>query len=73
MAPPYGKTVDGIETQFGVNFVGHFLLTNLLLPNMLKRGVPLRVVNVSSNGYRYGPVRFEDYNFDVSSHDLTLR
>ena len=66
MASPYSKTVDGIESQFGINFVGHFLLTNLLLPKMLERGVPIRVVNVSSSGYRFGPVRFEDWNFGVS-------
>lgn len=65
MASPFSKTIDGIESQFGINFIGHFLLTNLLLPKMLERGVPIRVVNVTSSGYRFGPVRFEDWNFDV--------
>ncbi|RFU24733.1 hypothetical protein B7463_g11605, partial [Scytalidium lignicola] len=64
MAPPFSKTTDDIERQFGTNQIGHFLLTNLLLPNMLARKVPFRVVNVSSGGYRYSPVRFEDWSFD---------
>lgn len=65
MACPYAQTVDGIERQFGTNFVGHFLFTNLLLPKMLARGVPVRVVNVSSDGHRFSHVRFEDLGFEV--------
>lgn len=68
MASPYSTTVDGIESQFGTNHIGHFLLTNLLLSSALG-GVEKqswRVVNVSSNGFRYGPVRIEDINFGVS-------
>ncbi|KAK7917805.1 NAD(P)-binding protein [Apiospora marii] len=64
MACPYAKTVDGIERQFGTNYVGHFLFTNLLLPKMLARGSPVRVVNVSSDGHRFSHVRFEDLDFD---------
>lgn len=66
MAAPYSKTIDGIESQFGINHIGHFTLTNLLLPSMLSRKQPIRIVNVSSDGYRLGPVRFDDWNFDVS-------
>lgn len=66
MATPYSKTVDGIELQFAANHIGHFLLTNLLLPKILARKTPVRVVNVSSNGWRLSPVRFEDWNFVVS-------
>ncbi|WP_269854082.1 oxidoreductase [Streptomyces sp. RPT161] len=47
MAVPYARTVDGFETQFGVNHLGHFALTGLLLPLLL--ATPgARVVSVSS-------------------------
>ncbi|CAA2985663.1 Hypothetical predicted protein [Olea europaea subsp. europaea] len=46
-------TEDGIETSFATNYLGHFLLTKLLLSNMIKTakttGVQGRIVNVSSN------------------------
>ncbi|KAH8899066.1 putative short-chain dehydrogenase [Thozetella sp. PMI_491] len=64
MGIPYSKTADGIESHFATNYVGHFLLTNLLLPKMLATSAPLRIVNVSSTGCRFSPVRFEDTNFD---------
>ncbi|CAL8293305.1 unnamed protein product [Arctogadus glacialis] len=58
---PYSKTVDGFEMQFGVNHLGHFLLTNLLL-DLLKRSAPSRVVVVSSKLYKHAHVNFEDLN-----------
>jgi NAD(P)-dependent dehydrogenase (short-subunit alcohol dehydrogenase family) len=72
MACPYSKTVDGVESQFATNHIGHFLLTNLLLPKILARNTPIRVVNVASNGFRFGPVRFDDYNFDVWTSEALL-
>jgi len=59
MWPPYGKTADGFELQFGTNHLGHFALTGLVLEAMLP--VPgSRVVTVSSNGHRTGRINFAD-------------
>ena len=62
MACPYMKTEDGFEMQFGVNHLGHFLLTNLLL-DRLKEAPAARIVNVSSKLYKYCPgINFDDIN-----------
>jgi len=59
MAIPYRQTADGFEMQFGTNHLGHFALTGLLLDRLLgTEGA--RVVNVSSNGHRFGSIRFDD-------------
>ncbi|KAK1968516.1 short chain dehydrogenase [Colletotrichum sublineola] len=66
MACPKGKTVDGFETQFGTNHLGHFLLFQLLKPALLASSTPdfnSRVVSVSSMGHRRGRIQFEDLNF----------
>lgn len=63
MAVPYALTPDGLESQFQTNHLGHFLLTNLVMPKLLAGADP-RVVNVSSNGHRLGPVRWTDHAFD---------
>lgn len=46
-------TVDGVEEHFATNHLGHFLLTNLLLPTLLKSSDP-RVINVSSGAHMFG-------------------
>ncbi|XP_005797790.2 retinol dehydrogenase 14-like isoform X1 [Xiphophorus maculatus] len=56
---PYTKTEDGFEMQFGVNHLGHFLLTHLLM-DLLKRSAPSRIVVVSSKLYKHGDINFED-------------
>lgn len=61
MACPYALSSDGIELQFAAGHVGHFLLTNLLMPKLLRGGA--RIVNVSSMGHKLGHVRFDDPNF----------
>ena len=69
----FQTTVQGIETQFGVNHVGHFLLTNLLFPKLVKAGKDARIVNVTSTGYMAGGMRFDDWNFqDGKEYDPWL-
>ncbi|XP_030577368.1 retinol dehydrogenase 14b [Archocentrus centrarchus] len=58
---PYTKTDDGFEMQLGVNHLGHFLLTHLLL-DLLKASAPSRIVVVSSKLYKYGQINFDDLN-----------
>jgi NAD(P)-dependent dehydrogenase (short-subunit alcohol dehydrogenase family) len=59
MAPPRQTTVDGFESQFGTNHLGHFALTGLLLPRLLEAPEP-RVVTVSSPAHRMGTINFDD-------------
>lgn len=59
----YEVDKHGIELQLSSNHVGHFLLTNLLMPKVLAGGPDARVVNITSHGHRIGPFRFEDPNF----------
>lgn len=56
-----GRTEDGLGMMFGVNHVGHFLLTNLLL-DRLKQCGPSRVVNVSSMAHNFGKIDFDCMN-----------
>ena len=59
MVPPRQETVDGFESQFGVNHLGHFALTSRLLGKL--QGTPgSRVVTVSSSGHKFGSIDFED-------------
>jgi len=53
------ESVDGIELTLQVNYLGHFLLTNLLL-DMLKASAPSRIVNISSGVHERGHIDFED-------------
>ncbi|MEU7058621.1 oxidoreductase [Streptomyces sp. NPDC046197] len=61
MAPPYGTTADGFETQFGVNHLGHFALTGLLLPVLLDTP-SARVVTVSSIMHALAGLDLNDLN-----------
>jgi NAD(P)-dependent dehydrogenase (short-subunit alcohol dehydrogenase family) len=57
MNTPLGRTADGFELQFGTNHLGHFALTNLLLPRIRDR-----VVVVASNAHRGASLDFDDLN-----------
>ncbi|MFJ1731886.1 oxidoreductase [Streptomyces sp. NPDC088254] len=61
MALPYSTTADGFETQFGVNHLGHFALTGLLLPTLLD-SPGARVVTVSSMAHVLGNIDPNDLN-----------
>jgi NAD(P)-dependent dehydrogenase (short-subunit alcohol dehydrogenase family) len=63
MNTPKGKTSDGFETQIGVNHLGPFLLTELLLP-LLKSAISSRIVNTSSVLHEQGVMHFEDMHFE---------
>jgi NAD(P)-dependent dehydrogenase (short-subunit alcohol dehydrogenase family) len=71
MACPFGRTADGFELQFGTNHLGHFLLTGLLAPALL-RGAPARVVSLSSRGHQQSPVVFDDIGFENRPYDKWL-
>ncbi|MFI7131460.1 oxidoreductase [Nonomuraea sp. NPDC050153] len=58
---PYALTADGFESQFGVNHLGTFALTGLLLPHLLAAPEP-RVVTVSSEGQRFARFDLENLN-----------
>lgn len=66
MIPPYTKTKDGFEVQFGANHLGHFALTGQLMDVIAKaaKTSSARVVNVSSIAHRSGTIYFEDLNFE---------
>lgn len=58
MAVPYAQTADGFESQIGTNHLGHFALTNLLLPKITGK-----VVTVSSMMHLIGRINLNDLNW----------
>ena len=65
--PNLRKTEDGFEEQIGVNHLGHYLLTNLLLER-LAASAPARVVNVSSMMHAGGAIDFASFR-DPARYD----
>lgn len=66
MATPFGKTVDGFETQFGTNHLGHFVLVNRIAPLIRAGGL---LISVSSAGHRYSNVDLDDPNFERTPYE----
>ncbi|KAM4700964.1 dehydrogenase/reductase SDR family member 13 [Discoglossus pictus] len=62
----YGKTSDGFNLMFGVNHLGHFLLTNLLL-DRLKLCNPSRIVILASSAHKRGKIDFQNLNPHVNN------
>ncbi|KAK9351713.1 hypothetical protein V1523DRAFT_296414 [Lipomyces doorenjongii] len=54
---------EGIEIHLAANHIGHFLLTNLLMPKLEAASPGARIINVSSIGYMLSEFRFDDWNF----------
>jgi NAD(P)-dependent dehydrogenase (short-subunit alcohol dehydrogenase family) len=67
MAVPYAITVDGFESQIGTNHLGHFALTNLLLPKLTDR-----VVTVSSLMHWTGRISLKDLNWKARPYSAWL-
>uniref|UniRef100_A0A8C6T0P7 Dehydrogenase/reductase X-linked n=1 Tax=Neogobius melanostomus TaxID=47308 RepID=A0A8C6T0P7_9GOBI len=70
MLVPEGRTEDGFELHFGVNYLGHFLLTWLLLDHLKQSGMLdcfSRVVHVSSSAHRIGEIKLNDLNSEYYS------
>ena len=56
-------TEDGIETVFAVNHIASFFFTRLLLPKMLE-STPSRIIQINSEGHRFGGLDINDLNWD---------
>jgi NAD(P)-dependent dehydrogenase (short-subunit alcohol dehydrogenase family) len=66
MATPFAQTLDGFETQFGTNHLGHFVFVNRIAPLIRKGG---RLINLSSSGHRFSNVDLEDPNFERTPYE----
>ena len=67
MMPPYSKTADGFELQFGTNHLSHFALTGLLM-DLIINTENSRVVNVSSASHKSGKIDFDDLDWEKRTY-----
>lgn len=65
LSVPYQKTKDGFEYQMGINHLGHFALSGLLIP-ALKKAKKARIVTVSSLLHKNGHIDFANFQFEKS-------
>ncbi|MCX4241827.1 oxidoreductase [Paraliomyxa miuraensis] len=68
MACPEARVGPGWESQFGVNHMGHFALTQGLMP-LLEKTPGHRVVALTSTGHKISDIRWDDLNFESGSYD----
>jgi NAD(P)-dependent dehydrogenase (short-subunit alcohol dehydrogenase family) len=66
MAAPWGQTVDGFETHFGTNHLGHFALVTRVEPLLVDNG---RLVVLSSQAHRVSDIDLDDLNFEDQEYD----
>jgi len=66
MAVPYALTKDGYESQIGVNHLGHFRLTALILDLISEDG---RIVNVSSMAHKTGTLNFNNFMYEKGGYN----
>jgi NAD(P)-dependent dehydrogenase (short-subunit alcohol dehydrogenase family) len=66
MLVPEARTADGFERQMGANHLGHFVLTNLLLPHITGR-----IVTVASNAHARGHLDLDDLNWRTRPYDTS--
>jgi NAD(P)-dependent dehydrogenase (short-subunit alcohol dehydrogenase family) len=66
MLVPEARTLDGFERQMGTNHLGHFALTNLLLPHITDR-----IVTVSSNAHERGLIDLDDLNWQTRRYSAS--
>ena len=66
MATPFGHTADGFETQFGTNYLGHFVFVNKIASLISGGG---RLINLSSAGHRFANVSLEDPGFEKTPYE----
>ncbi|MEU8083818.1 oxidoreductase [Micromonospora sp. NPDC049101] len=70
MMPPLGRTEDGFELQIGINHLGHFALTGLILDRLLATPGS-RIVTVSSSAHRQGAIDVDDLQFQRRTYRPT--